>query len=174
VNVVTFFFLSVFVFVVLQRLLELAIARRNARHIRSLGGFEVGGEHYRYIVGLHVLFLLSLLCEAGWKGQELSPWWWVPFSLFIAAQVLRYWCIYSLGRRWNTRIFVLPGTPPVSRGPYRYLRHPNYLVVMTEFVSLPATFSAYTTAVLFSLLNFWLLWRVRIPLEEAAIHYPRK
>jgi methyltransferase len=166
---VTFFFYTVLGVVVLQRLWELVIARRNAGYIRSLGGYEVGAKHYKYIVSLHVLFFISLTSEVTGTRQELPDWWWLPFSLFLAAQFVRYWCIRSLGRHWNTRIYVLPGVPLVARGPYRYIRHPNYLVVVLELLTLPLTFSAYRTAVVFSLANLWLLWRVRIPLEEKAL-----
>ncbi len=164
------FFYLVLGAVVLQRLLELGIARRNARYIRSLGGYEVGAGHYKYIVCLHALFFISLIIES----RNPPAWWWLPFSLFLAAQFVRYWCISSLGRHWNTRIFVLPGAPLVARGPYRYLRHPNYWVVVLELATLPLTFSAYRTAVFFSLMNLWLLWRIRIPLEEQALYDIRK
>jgi methyltransferase len=167
---VTLFFLIVFVSVLLQRMLELGLAKRNARYIRSVGGYEVGAEHYKYIVGLHVLFFVSLAVEVRAGEQVLSGWWWLPFSLFLAAQFVRYWCIRTLGPHWNTRIFVLPGAPLVARGPYRYLRHPNYWVVVVELATLPLTFSAYYTALVFSFCNLWLLWRVRIPLEEKALY----
>ncbi|MGQ7280096.1 isoprenylcysteine carboxyl methyltransferase family protein [Brevibacillus thermoruber] len=164
------FFLAVYAAVVAQRLLELALARRNARHIRSAGGREVGAGHYKYIVALHVLFLVSLLAEGLLHEGRTAPWWAWTFSVFALAQGLRYWCIVSLGKRWNTRIYILPGAEPVRRGPYRFLRHPNYLVVATELIVLPLTFSAVATAVIFSLANFWLLWRVRIPAEERAVY----
>jgi len=164
----THFFLIVFVSVVLQRLLELGLARRNARLIRAAGGYEVGADHYKYIVALHVLFFASLAVEVLSRQQTLPDWWWMPFSLFLAAQFVRYWCICILGPHWNTRIFVLPGAPLVTRGPYRYLRHPNYWVVVLELAALPLTFSAVYTALVFSLCNLWLLWRVRIPAEEQA------
>ncbi|RNB88022.1 hypothetical protein EDM59_02525 [Brevibacillus nitrificans] len=166
-----FFWLTLTI-LVLQRACELLFAARNARIIRSLGGYEVGAEHYRYLVTLHVLFIASLICEV-----QLSPapftlpsWWPMTFAVFLAAQLLRYWCMWSLGSRWNTRILILPDTPPVRRGPYRYLRHPNYLVVAIELVSLPISFGAYFTALTFSLLNAWLLLRIRIPMEEKAVH----
>lgn len=164
------FFSIVLGVVVVQRLLELMLAKRNGRYIHSRGGYEIGKEHYKYIVSLHVLFFLSLWSEVFWTNRPLFSWWWGPFSLFLLAQVGRYWCIRSLGRHWNTRIFVLPGAPPILRGPYRYVRHPNYLIVMLEFIALPLIFSAYLTALLFPLLNFWLLIRVRIPLEEKALY----
>lgn len=165
------FFGMTMAFVVAQRVFELVLARRNAALIRQMGGYEVGGSHYKYIVLLHTLFLFSLVIEVYSHEQiSLPHWWHVPFSLFVLAQFLRYWCIYTLGPRWNTRIYVLPGADPVRRGPYRFLRHPNYLVVAFEFAALPLTFQAFTTALLFSLANAWLLLRVRIPLEEHAVY----
>ncbi|MFS0552952.1 isoprenylcysteine carboxyl methyltransferase family protein [Brevibacillus sp. 179-C9.3 HS] len=166
------FFGFVFGAVVLQRMAELFIAARNATYIRAKGGYEVGASHYKYIVLLHLLFFLSLMIEVAVKGSGMSlpSWWSIPFVLFLLAQGLRYWCIRSLGKRWNTRIFILPGEAPIKRGPYRFLRHPNYLVVMIEFLMLPLTFSAVVTALTFSLFNAWLLLRVRIPLEEAVVY----
>lgn len=166
------FFGFVMAGVVLQRLVELLIAMRNARYIRSKGGYEVGASHYKYIVLLHFLFFLSLLFEVVGKGSAmvLPSWWVIPFSLFLIAQGLRYWCIRSLGKRWNTRIFILPGEAPIKQGPYRFIRHPNYLVVSLELLLLPLTFSAVATALAFSLLNAWLLLRIRIPMEETSIY----
>ncbi|WP_019120336.1 isoprenylcysteine carboxyl methyltransferase family protein [Brevibacillus massiliensis] len=163
------FFISVLLVVIVQRLLELWLAHRNAAFIRSRGGYEIGADHYKYLVGLHVMFFASLAAEVSLADRPLADWWWAPFSLFAAAQLLRYWCIRSLGPFWNTRIFILPGAKRVTRGPYRYLRHPNYLVVGIELLALPLTFSAYYTAALFTLANCWLLLAVRIPLEEDGL-----
>jgi methyltransferase len=162
------FFLIVFAFVILQRLLELAVARRNAHYIRALGGYEVGAEHYRWIVLLHVAFLLSLLGEVVERGRVDQPPYLVPFALFVIAQALRVWILRSLGKFWNTRIFVLPASNPVRRGPYRFLKHPNYTVVALELFTLPLAFGAPVTAVVFSLLNIAVL-RVRIRTEEHAL-----
>ncbi|MBO8164398.1 MAG: hypothetical protein H0Z34_11860 [Brevibacillus sp.] len=155
--------------VLLQRVVELKIAARNAAYVRAHGGYEVGAEHYKYIVALHTAFLLSLLCEVWWLNRPLSPYWYLPFSLFLLAQVGRYWCISSLGKLWNTRIMILPGSDLVRRGPYRFLRHPNYLIVGVELLTLPLVFSAYLTALVFSLANLWLLLKVRIPAEERGV-----
>lgn len=163
------FFTVVWGTVILQRLIELGIARSHARFILSLGGREAGAEHYKYIVGLHVLFLLSLWVETNGGHHPLAPLWWVPFSLFLLAQVGRYWCIRTLGKFWNTRIYILPGAPRIKHGPYRYLRHPNYWIVVIELLTLPLTFSAYWTAAIFTIANLWLLLRVRIPAEERAL-----
>jgi methyltransferase len=157
-----------FLFVLLQRLGELAIARRNAARIRALGGYEVGADHYRYIVSLHAAFFLSLLTEVYARGREDAAPALVPLALFLAAQVVRIWALASLGRFWNTRIFILPGSEPIRRGPYRFLRHPNYVVVALELFTLPLALGAPLTAVLFSGLNALVL-RVRIRVEEQAL-----
>ncbi|GAA4716249.1 isoprenylcysteine carboxyl methyltransferase family protein [Brevibacillus fulvus] len=162
------FFGIVYVAVIIQRLWEVGLAKRNAAYIRAQGGYEVGAGHYRYLVALHVCFFLSLLYES-LQVSRLPQLWWLPFGCFLLAQCGRYWCIASLGRFWNTRIFVLPGASLVNRGPYRFLRHPNYCIVAIELYTLPATFGAYGTAVIFTLLNLWLLLRVRIPLEEETL-----
>ncbi|CAM5787762.1 MULTISPECIES: isoprenylcysteine carboxyl methyltransferase family protein [Brevibacillus] len=167
------FFLIVYMAVVLQRLLELRLASRNARYLRSIGGYEVGADHYKYIVFLHVGFFAALLAEGIWRKGMPAPWWPLSFSLFLFAQILRYWCILTLGKRWNTRIIILPGAPPITRGPYRYIRHPNYWIVTIELFTLPLTFSAYVTAMFFTICNLWLLLRVRIPAEERAVYKHR-
>jgi methyltransferase len=161
-------FSAVFTFVVLQRLTELAIAKRNSAHIRTCGGIEVGSGHYKYIVLVHIGFLLSLPLEVYARGHETMIPYGAPFALFLIAQGLRAWVLTTLGKFWNTRIFVLPGSEPVTRGPYRYLRHPNYVVVALELFTLPLSFGAWSTALLFSALNAWVL-RVRIREEERAL-----
>ncbi|GAB7386428.1 alkylpyrone methyltransferase [Bacillaceae bacterium] len=156
-------------FVLTQRGIEISLAKRNEKWIRSRGGIEAGADHYKYIVGLHVLFFLTLIGEFSLPGVEPPKWWSVPFCAFLVAQGLRYWCIRSLGPFWNTRILVLPGASPVCRGPYRYLRHPNYLVVTLELFTLPLLFGCYLTALVFPLLNLFVLRTFRIPAEEKAL-----
>ncbi|PWK13377.1 isoprenylcysteine carboxyl methyltransferase family protein [Tumebacillus permanentifrigoris] len=162
------FFEIVFALVIAQRLLELLIARRNAHYLRAIGGYEVGGDHYRWIVLLHATFFLSLFGEVVERGRLDQPPYLLPFAVFLIAQALRIWILRSLGKFWNTRIFVLPGSEPVRRGPYRFLKHPNYTVVALELFTLPLAFGAPLTAVLFSLLNIAVL-RVRIRTEERAL-----
>jgi len=157
----------ILLFVACQRLAELELARRNARWALSRGAVETGAAHYPFFVMLHVAFLLCLALEIAWKGgvSSLS----IPFLvIFALAQALRIWCIVTLGSHWNVRIFVIPGAQSVTTGPYRYLRHPNYLAVTVELVSLPLVFHAYVTATLFFVLNYWLL-RYRIAVEERAL-----
>lgn len=163
------FFGIVFSIVIMQRLSELRLAKHNRDYILSQGGYEAGASHYKYIVHLHLLFFASLLAEVRTGPLLLPAWWWLPFSLFLLAQVGRYWCIRSLGRHWNTRILILPGSMPVKRGPYRYLRHPNYLIVTLELCTLPLCFGAYFTACFFPVANLLLLRLIRIPVEEEAL-----
>ena len=162
------FFVTVFVLVILQRLIELVIARSNATYLRRLGGYEVDAGHYKYIVSLHVAFLGGLFLEVSFLRPPQPSWWGLSFSLFIVAQGMRIWCLASLGRFWNTRIFVLPGAKPVKKGPYRFLRHPNYLVVISEILLLPLSFGAYYTAVFATIFNAIILRR-RIKAEEDAL-----
>lgn len=159
---------AVLAFVVLQRLVELVVATRNAAYIKSLGGYEVGTSHYPYIVALHACFFISLWAEVYERGQIAALPYFVPLGLFVLAQGLRGWILLSLGRFWNTRIFVLPRSETVVRGPYRFLRHPNYTVVAIELFTLPLAFGVPLTAILFSALNLLVL-RVRIRAEEQAL-----
>lgn len=154
--------------VALQRLLELALARRNERKARARGAVEWGRGHYPYIVGLHVLWLISTLVEGLLRGPELPAFWPVALVLFLLVQPLRYWAILSLGESWNTKILVVPGATMVRRGPYRYFAHPNYVVVVVEILAFPLIFDAWMTALVFSVLNAVVL-RVRIREENRAL-----
>ena len=155
-------------FVAVQRLLELVVARRNERRARARGAVERGRGHYPFIVALHSLWLVSTLVEGLLRGPELSALWPVPLALFLFVQPLRYWALFSLGERWNTKILVLPGAEPVRRGPYRYLSHPNYVVGVVEILTLPLIFGAWVTALVFTMLNAVVLW-VRIREENRAL-----
>jgi methyltransferase len=161
------FFLGVVSVVGIERILELILAKQNAKYIRSIGGYEVAGKHYKWIVLVHLSFFAGLIAEAFATRKQL-PFYWVPAFLFISAQVLRVWVICTLGRHWNTRIFVVPGAKVVNKGLYRYLRHPNYAIVCTELLTLPLTFGLWRTALLISLINFIVL-RQRIREEEKAL-----
>ncbi len=154
--------------VALQRLLELALSRRNERLLRARGAVERGRGHYPLIVAMHALWLLSTFVEGALRGPEFPSYWPVPLTLFLLVQPLRYWAILSLGENWNTKILVVPGTKPVRRGPYRYLNHPNYVVVIVEILSFPLIFGAWVTALVFSILNTVLL-SVRIREENRAL-----
>ena len=154
--------------VALQRLLELRLSRRNERLLRARGAIERGRGHYPLMVALHALWLLSMLIEGLLRGPGLPALWPIPAALFLLVQPLRYWSIRSLGDCWNTRILVVPNAKLVARGPYRYLRHPNYVVVAVEVATFPLIFGAWVTALVFSVLNAALLF-VRIREENRAL-----
>lgn len=162
-------FAGVFGILIIQRLGELMLAKSNERWMKERGAKEVGQNHYKYIVMLHISFLLAVGIETILRGFSLSIIWTVMLGIFVLAQVLRFWTIKSLGRFWNTKIIVLPEANVVKEGPYRYMKHPNYVIVALEIISLPLIFSSYITAVVFTLLNAILLLKVRIPIEEKAL-----
>ncbi len=151
-----------------QRLLELALARRNERKARAKGAVERGRRHYPFIVALHTLWLVSTFVEGSLRGPEFPAFWPLPLALFLLVQPLRYWAIFSLGESWNTKILVVPGAKLVRRGPYRYLNHPNYVAVVVEILTFPLIFGAWVTALVFTALNAVLL-SVRIREENHAL-----
>ncbi len=154
--------------VAVQRLLELVLARRNELRARARGAIERGRGHYPFVVALHSLWLVSTLVEGLLRSPELPALWPVPLALFLLVQPLRYWALSSLGESWNTRILVVPGAKPVRRGPYRYLSHPNYVVVVVEILAFPLIFGAWMTALVFTVLNVAVLF-VRIREEHRAL-----
>lgn len=153
----------------LQRWAEWKLAQANARWVRIHGGYECGKAHFPLLVGIHGLWFAGMILEAMFSASPPPSWWWIPWWLFLAAQGLRVWSVRSLGPYWNTRILVVPGHRPVIRGPYRYFRHPNYAVVVTELFTLPILFGAFVTAGVITLLNLIVLIRIRIPAEERAL-----
>ena len=153
-----------------ERLVELAISRRNQRWMESRGAVEVGAEHYPWMVLLHGIFLASCLAEVWLWKRPFHPSLAMVMTVFLVASLaLRYWVILTLGRRWTTRVFCLPGEPLITAGPFRYMRHPNYLAVITEIVALPMVHTAWVTAAVFSLAN-GLLLKERISVEEEALY----
>jgi len=155
--------------VVVQRVAELRLARRNERRALARGAVEHGAGHYPAFFVLHVCWLIGWVVEALERGPELAPWWLFWLTAFAGAEGLRYWAIATLGPRWNTRILVLPGEPLVRHGPYRFFRHPNYLAVALELASVPLIFDAWLTAVVATAANAALLLAVRIPAENRAL-----
>lgn len=149
--------------VTLQRAGELVLAARNTRRLRARGGVETGAAHYPLIVALHAAWLAGLWALA-WD-RPLSLAW---LAIYGALQLLRAWTLASLGERWTTRIITVPGEPRVRRGPYRFLPHPNYLVVAGELAVLPLAFGLPIYALMFSGLNAAAM-AVRIPAENAAL-----
>ena len=160
-------FHAVLLFVALQRVGELALARRNTARLLRLGAVEIDRAGYKYIVALHVAWLTALFATV----PANTPPNWLLLTLFAALQVARIWVIASLGGRWTTRLIALPGASLVRWGPYRWIRHPNYLIVAAELAILPLAFAAVAIAVGFSACNGWLLMR-RIHLEDAALGRP--
>jgi len=147
-----------------MRVVELAVANRNTRALLRAGGIERGRSQYPVIVLFHALWLASLLLLI----PADAPIYWTWLGVFAVLQVARVWVIASLGRFWTTRVITLPGAPLVRRGPYRFIRHPNYLVVALEIPVLPLAFGAWSVAVAFGLFNLGLLaWRIAI--EERAL-----
>jgi methyltransferase len=150
-------------FVTAQRLAELALARRNTQRLRAAGAVERGRAHYPAIVALHALWLAGL-----WGLGYDRPIDRAFLAGFAVLQIARIWVLASLGRRWTTRILVLPGETPVRRGPYRYLRHPNYLIVALEIAVVPLALGLPLYAAASSVLNAIVL-AVRIRAENAAL-----
>lgn len=153
---------------VAQRVGELMVSARNAHRLLAHGAREQGRGHYPLLVLLHALFPLALFADVlvlDARPSGLAPFW---LSLWLAAQGLRYAAMSALGERWNTRVLVLSGAPLVRRGPYRWLRHPNYLAVVIEFIAAPLMFGAWRTALAFSLANLLVL-TARIRCEERAL-----
>ncbi|MGI9537317.1 MAG: isoprenylcysteine carboxyl methyltransferase family protein [Desulfocapsaceae bacterium] len=152
-----------------QRLSELALAKRNYRWAMRHGGREYGAENYWLFIALHSLWLVSMILECLVLQPSPATWWPLFLGLIVVAQILRYWAIVTLGRCWNTRIVIFEQMSPVKSGPYRYLKHPNYLAVALEILAFPALLGAWYTALIFSIANGALLLLIRIPQEERAL-----
>jgi methyltransferase len=152
-----------------ERLAELVVATRNARWAFAHGGVESGRGHYPVMAAMHTAFLVACIAEVAIADRPFLPWLgWPMLALVAASQALRWWCVATLGHQWNTRVIVVPGLPLVSGGPYRWLRHPNYVAVVVEVAALPLVHTAWVTALVFTLANAAIL-AVRIPVEERAL-----
>jgi methyltransferase len=152
-----------------ERLAELVVATRNARWAFAHGGVESGRGHYPVMAAMHTAFLVACIAEVAIADRPFLPWLgWPMLALVVASQALRWWCVATLGHQWNTRVIVVPGLPLVSGGPYRWLRHPNYVAVVVEVAALPLVHTAWVTALVFTLANAVVL-AVRIPVEERAL-----
>jgi len=147
-----------------QRVVELVYARRNERRLLATGGVEAGASHYPLIVAVHAAWLLAMAVTI---PPQTPPNWWL-LGAYVLLQAARVWVIASLGPYWTTRVVTVPGTVLVRRGPYRYLRHPNYAIVAAEIAVLPLAFGAVAIAVAFTVLNAAVLtWRIRV--EDGAL-----
>jgi methyltransferase len=153
--------------VAVERLAELVVAQRNRAWSLARGGVEFGAQHYPAMVVLHVGLLVGCAVEALYR-PFIPALGWPMLAVVVAAQGLRWWCIATLGRQWNTRVIVVPGAPRVTSGPYRFVSHPNYVAVVAEGVALPLVHTAWITAIGFSVLNAVLL-RTRINVENDAL-----
>lgn len=155
--------IAILSFVTLQRAGEMALSRANTAALRARGAREVARGHYPLLVAVHVLWLASL-----WWLAPGRPIGWTLVALYALLQAARVWVIRTLGVRWTTRIIILPGAPRIDTGPFRYLSHPNYAVVMAELVLLPLAFGLPHLAILFFALNAVVL-AVRITAENKAL-----
>ncbi|NEH55009.1 hypothetical protein GR198_04535 [Rhizobium leguminosarum] len=155
--------IALLAFVTLQRLAEIVLARRNTAALLARGAREVAPEHYPVMVALHAGWIIGLWLTA--PGRPVALFW---LLVFMGLQALRLWVLATLKDRWTTRIIILPGAPLVRSGPYRFLRHPNYAIVVGEIAALPLAFGLPLYAIVFSLLNALIL-HVRVKAENAAL-----
>jgi len=155
--------IAILALVTAQRLGELVIANRNTRRLLAAGGVEHGAEHYPLIVGLHAAWLAGLWLLA-WDRPANLAW----LAVYLLLEAGRAWVLASIGSRWTTRIIAVPGETLVRRGPYRFLPHPNYAVVVGEIAVLPLVFGMWGYALVFSVLNAMVLW-IRIRAERQAL-----
>jgi methyltransferase len=153
--------------VAVERVAELVVSQRNLAWSRARGGVEFGARHYPAMVALHGVLLVGALVEASYRSFE-PVLGWPMLAVVLAAQGLRWWCIATLGRQWNTRVVVIPDAARIIGGPYRFFSHPNYVAVVVEGVALPLVHTAWVTAVAFTALNAVVL-RTRIGVENAAL-----
>ena len=153
-------FISLFI---LQRLSEIFIARKNEYWLRKNGAIEYGRRHYSFIIILHSVFIASLIIE--YIERTEAHFDYVFFIIFVFLIFIKIWTITSLGKYWNTKIFRIPGSQPQRKGPYKFLKHPNYVIVVLEFIFVPLVFQLYYSAVIFSLLNAIML-SIRIKEED--------
>jgi methyltransferase len=155
----------------LERLVELVVSKRHAAWAFAQGGKEFGRRHYPVMVLIHTSLLVGCLVEVNLLHRPFLPWLgWPMLAIVLLSQGLRWWCVASLGKRWNTLVIVVPGLPLVTRGPYKWLRHPNYVAVVAEGIALPLVHSAWLTAIGFTLANAFVL-RERLRVENMALGY---
>lgn len=149
-----------------QRLCEVAYAGRNTQRLLASGAHEVGARHYPLFVLLHAAWLITIALVAMRTPNVRVDWWFV--GVYALLQLARVWIIATLGARWTTRVIVVPNAPLAAGGPYRYFRHPNYVVVLMEIAILPFAFGQIAVALVFTVLNAALL-RYRIGIEDGAL-----
>jgi methyltransferase len=152
-------------YVVVERLAELVISSRNTRRLRARGSHEVGASHYPFMVAMHVAWLVAIMLWVAIMSPAINM---VFLLIYALIQIPRFWVMVSLGEYWTTRIISVPNAPLVRRGPYKFARHPNYIVVVLEIAALPLVFGAWHIAAIFSVLNAVMLW-VRIRCENGTL-----
>lgn len=158
----------IFIILIIQRLAELWVARRNEKNMKEQGALEFGQKHYKWFIIVHIAFFVAIIFEMTFPGHmatAINPY---LMTLFLATQMARVWCITSLGMYWNTKIIILPNRSLVKKGPYKYISHPNYIIVGLELCVIPLLFGTYVTALIFPLIHILLL-TVRIPIENKAL-----
>lgn len=160
--------LWIFAFLIAERFFELGFSRRNFLRLQARGGREYHRQTFKTIALLHTLFLASLLIVTYPWRIPLDPLTWSTLVALVLLQGARYWCMASLGENWNARIVLVPGDKVKGRGPYRFMRHPNYLVVVLDFALIPLLMRAPWPMYLFFFANLVIL-RQRIRLEEEAL-----
>lgn len=153
-------------FIIAQRITELIVAKRNEQWLRAQGAIEYGKEHYPLIVLLHTAFLVSLMVEYYYTGNSEPNY--VLLGIYLALMAAKVWVISSLGKYWNTKILRVHATPLVNKGPYKFVKHPNYIIVVCEIAIIPLVFHLYYTAIIFSILNALMLIK-RIKEENKAL-----
>ncbi|WP_257131667.1 isoprenylcysteine carboxyl methyltransferase family protein [Bacillus sp. AFS017336] len=158
----------IFLFIIIQRVVELGIAKNNEKKLKQRGAIEFGQAHYKYFIILHSMFFLSILIENYFVQYVEIEFFTFLLILFIILQLARVWVISTLGERWNTKIIILPNEKLVKDGLYKYIKHPNYIIVTVELLVIPIMFHAYITTVIFSICNLMLL-KVRIREENKAL-----
>lgn len=162
-------FTLVILLVAFERVVELVVSKRNLDWSFAQGGIEYGRSHYKYMVVIHTFLLAGALVEVWASRPILDPvLFWGFFALAMGSQALRWWCIGTLGKRWNTLVVIIPGLPVVKSGPYRWLKHPNYVSVVIEGIALPMIGFSWRTALIFTVLNIFVL-SARLKSENAAL-----
>jgi len=153
----------------IERLVELRVGKKNRQWSLQQGGVEFGQGHWPWMVALHTLFLFSMVGEVLLFPTAPMPLWSIlMLGVALSAQALRWWCIRSLGPHWNPRVIIVPGSKRITTGPYRWLKHPNYIAVALEGIALPMVHFCWITAIGFTIANAFLM-AVRIRCENDAL-----
>ncbi len=155
-------------FIILLRIGELILSKRNERWLIRNGAVEFGDKHYPFVVSLHILFFFSLIVE--YSQQLTSAYSLLLIIIYVLIIALKAWVILSLGKFWNTKIYHIPNMPLIEKGPYKYFKHPNYAIVIAEIVIIPLAFHLYYTAIAFTLLNMLMLF-IRIREENKVLNF---